>query len=56
MRLDRLWVDGLRNLRDFTIDFDDGRLTTVVIGQNGSGKSNLIEAIATIFRDFDLGD
>ena len=56
MRLDRLWVDGLRNLRDFTIDFDDRRLTTVVIGQNGSGKSNLIEAIATIFRDFDLGD
>ena len=55
MRLDRLWVDGLRNLRDFTIDFDERRLTTVVIGQNGAGKSNLIEAIATIFRDFDLG-
>jgi len=25
-----------------------------VIGQNGSGKSNLIEAIVTIFRDLDL--
>jgi predicted ATPase len=56
MRLDRLWVDGLRNLRDLTIDFDERRLTTVVIGQNGAGKSNLIEAIATIFRDFDLGE
>lgn len=56
MRLDRIWVDGLRNLRDLEIDFDEGRLTTVVIGQNGAGKSNLIEAITTIFRDFDLGE
>lgn len=55
MRLDRLWIDGLRNLRDLTIDFDERQLTTVIIGQNGAGKSNLIEAIVTVFRDFDLG-
>lgn len=27
-----------------------------MIGQNGSGKSNLIEAIVTIFRDLDLNE
>ena len=56
MRLNRLWIDGWHNLRDVTIDFDDERLTTVIIGQNGAGKSNLLEAIAYIFRNADLGD
>jgi len=56
MRLNRLWIDGWHNLRDVTIDFDDERLTTVIIGQNGAGKSNLLEAIAFIFRNADLGD
>jgi AAA15 family ATPase/GTPase len=56
MRLSRLWIDGWHNLRDVTIDFDARKLTTVVIGQNGVGKSNLLEAIAYIFRNADLGD
>jgi len=54
MRLDRVYIDGFKNLRGFEIDFDEGRLTAVIIGQNGTGKSNLIEAIATVFRDVDL--
>lgn len=54
MRLDRLWIDGWRNLRNVEIDFDEKRLTTVVIGQNGTGKSNLLEAITEIFRNADL--
>ena len=29
---------------------------TVLIGRNGTGKSNLIEAIVIIFRDLDLGE
>ena len=41
MRLDRVWIDGFRNLKDVSVDFDETRLTTVVIGQNGAGKSNL---------------
>ncbi len=56
MRLDRLWIDGWHNLHDVIVDFDDKKLTTVLIGQNGSGKSNLLEAIAHIFRNVDLGD
>lgn len=54
MRLDRAAIDGFRNLNAFEITFDKRRLTTVVIGENGSGKSNLIEALVEIFRAADL--
>lgn len=54
MRLDRAEIDGFRNLDAFEIKFDKRRLTTVVIGENGSGKSNLIEALVAIFRAADL--
>src|SRR5712691_2999544 len=54
MRLDRVYIDGFKNLKDVEIDFNEGRLTTVVIGQNGSGKSNLIEAITDVFRYVDM--
>ena len=49
MRLDRLSIPNYRNLRSFEIDFDESQSTTVLIGRNGSGKSNLIEAIVEIF-------
>ncbi len=55
MRLDKLWIKEFKNLRDFDIDFDEKQMTTVLIGHNGTGKSNLIEAIVIIFRDLDLG-
>jgi ABC-type cobalamin/Fe3+-siderophores transport system ATPase subunit len=54
MRLDRVYIDGFKNLKQLTADFDERRLTTVVIGQNGAGKSNLIEALISIFRWVDL--
>lgn len=54
MRLDKVYIDGFKNLKQLTADFDESRLTTVVIGQNGAGKSNLIEAIISIFRWEDL--
>lgn len=53
MRIDRVYIDGFRNLKDVEADFNEGCLTTVIIGQNGAGKSNLIEAIAEIFRHLD---
>jgi predicted ATPase len=66
MRLQRLKIPNWRNLRDFEITFtgtctdEDGSdrvfRTHAVIGQNGSGKSNMIEAIVTIFRDLDLNE
>lgn len=54
MRLDRVYIDRFRNLKEATVDFDETRLTSVVIGQNGAGKSNFIEAIATVFHSVDL--
>jgi predicted ATPase len=56
MRLDYLWIDGFKNLNNVEIDFDKSQLTTVIIGENGTGKSNLIEALVRIFRDIDLGE
>ena len=56
MRLDRLYISEFKNLKDVTVDFDDTSLTTVVVGLNGSGKSNLIEALVVIFRDLDLNE
>jgi len=55
MRLLRVYIDGYRNLKNVEVDFDRGSLTTVVIGENGSGKSNLIEAIVEVFRAWSLG-
>ena len=56
MRLDRLALTGFKNLTRFEVDFDQSELSTVLIGENGTGKSNVIEALVTIFRDLDLGD
>jgi predicted ATPase len=55
MRLDRLTIPSYRNLRSFTIDFDETQATTVLLGRNGSGKSNLFEAIVEIFRELEIG-
>ncbi len=55
MRLDKLTISNFKNLRDFSVDFDEQSPTTVLVGRNGSGKSNLLEALTIIFRDLDLG-
>lgn len=69
MQLRCLAIPNFRNLRDLVIDFathleprPDASSTAAakavrshaLIGQNGTGKSNLIEALITIFRDVDL--
>lgn len=70
MQLKYLAIPSFRNLRDLKISFATHLSPTVnadvdaslkpirshaLIGQNGVGKSNLIEALITIFRDIDLG-
>jgi predicted ATPase len=54
MRVDRLWLKGFKNLIDFEVDFDVTSPRQVVVGRNGVGKSNLLEALTRIFRDLDL--
>ncbi|MCP4700397.1 MAG: AAA family ATPase [Gammaproteobacteria bacterium] len=66
MHLQRLRIKKFRNLKDFEIAFtpsaEDANgvkrdfKSHAVIGQNGSGKSNLMEAIIIIFRDLDLNN
>jgi predicted ATPase len=57
MKLDSIWLQDFKNLKDFSVDFDEAGsgLVTVVLGKNGSGKSNLLEALVVIFRDLYLG-
>ncbi len=55
MKLRKLEISEFKNLRNFAIEFEQ-TLTTVLLGQNGTGKSNLLEALIIIFRDLDLGD
>jgi predicted ATPase len=69
MQLLRICIPVFRNLRDLDIVFETHLQSSVggaedsrpipirshaLIGQNGTGKSNLIEALITIFRDIDL--
>ena len=56
MKLDWLKLPAYRNLKGFQIDFDETQPTTVLLGRNGTGKSNLLEAIVEIFRDLEHGD
>ena len=55
VRIDRLEIKSpWKNLGGFQIDFNEERDVTVLIGKNGSAKSNLLEAIIKIFRNVDL--
>ena len=69
MQLRYLAIPNFRNLRGLVIDFathleprpgaaskaaPKAIRSHALIGQNGTGKSNLIEALITIFRDVDL--
>lgn len=63
MRLDRIVIGSpkdspthqFKNLKNVAIDFDQQHWITVVIGWNGTGKSNVLEAMATLFRDLIQG-
>jgi predicted ATPase len=56
MKIKSLYIRNFKNLQDFSIDFDTEQFVTIIIGENGTGKSNLLEALILIFRDLDLGD
>lgn len=57
MKVDTLHVRSrFKNLENVKVDFDENHLMTVVVGRNGSGKSNVLEALVAIFRNLDLGE
>lgn len=53
MRLRSVFVSQYKNLKNFTLDFDGVSFIDVFVGKNGSGKSNLFEALLEIFRHLD---
>ncbi|HYE17359.1 MAG TPA: AAA family ATPase [Tepidisphaeraceae bacterium] len=57
MKIQYLWVEEFKNLVRFEVDFTrtTNESCTVILGRNGLGKSNLLEALVVIFRDLYLG-
>lgn len=55
MKIRSLWVSEYKNIIDQTFNFNDG-LTSLIIGQNGLGKSNLLEIITLILKELDLAE
>ena len=55
MKIKRLDIEDHLCLVDFTINFDtqDGGCSTILIGENGTGKSTTLEVILEIFMSFD---
>jgi len=49
VKLKRLEIKKYKNLIDFSADFESGKGLSILIGNNGSGKSNVLEAISGIF-------
>lgn len=48
MQLISLWVEDFKN---FTINFENQENLSIIIGNNGSGKSNILELLSGIFAE-----
>lgn len=53
MRLKSVFISQYKNLKNFELTFDGTSFLDVFVGKNGSGKSNLFEALIEIFRHLD---
>ncbi|MDD6581658.1 MAG: AAA family ATPase [Bacteroidales bacterium] len=51
MRLKSLYIKDYKNIKDQTFDFSANTGYIALIGLNGSGKSNILEAISLIFDE-----
>lgn len=49
MKLEYLEIEEFKNLKNFRINFNQDSILDLIIGKNGSGKSNLLEALIEIF-------
>lgn len=54
MRINQVYIEDFKNLKQFCIDLDDNQMNTVLLGENATGKSNFIEAIVLIFKFLDI--
>lgn len=53
MRLRSVFINRYKNLNDFSLELNGHSFLDVFVGKNGSGKSNLFEALIEIFRHLD---
>lgn len=56
MKIKKLWVSKYKNIENQLFLFEDSPLITLLVGQNGLGKSNLLEVITCIMRELDLAN
>ena len=49
MRLIDCQIQGYKNIQNISLDFKKTKGRTLIVGTNGSGKSNLLEALSAIF-------
>ena len=49
MKLLSLYIKEYKNIKEQTFDFSKNNGLIALIGENGSGKSNLLEALSLIF-------
>lgn len=52
MKLKYIYIDGYKNLKDFSLNLESQDGLTMLIGNNGSGKSNVLEALSAIYAGF----
>ncbi len=45
MKLKKLQLENFRNYNRYNFDFSENKNLTIIIGPNGKGKTNLLEAI-----------
>jgi len=50
MRLKSVFISDYKNLKSFSLSFEGDSFIDIFVGKNGSGKSNLLEALIEIFR------
>lgn len=51
MKIKSIHINGYKNIRNQTLSFSQDAGYLALIGLNGSGKSNWLEAVSMIFRD-----
>lgn len=57
MRLKHVFISEYKNLKNFSLSLDGENFVDIFVGKNGSGKSNLLEALVEIFHHvMSLGD
>lgn len=56
MKIVYIKIDGYKNLKNFELCFENPSSIVAIVGRNGSGKSNFLEAVATIFSSIKVNE